>query len=1082
MSSLKVHVSSPDTFSERTYDANLTIGHLKVQVDSAPAQQKLESVTGISPGSQILVLCQSESDETVIKQLDDESASLASYGVQDWNLIKVSDKNPATSLAGQFTDVSQVEKFELSKEDYEQRRDLAPDTVLQYKKQHKMGRFAPSAEQGSEVPAQASSHHIVIGSRCEVSLTGEDGFKRRGTVRFVGPTKFGKGGVRPPMSRVQKEHIIISNGEKVHVNDHVYVSPPWELRDGIPYSIARIMEFLPAESTEVAVHTGDSKGKGKEKEPITRVRLAWYYRPSDLSDRAVADSRLLLAAIFSEVQPVSFLRAKCHVKHRDKIADLNGWRRRPDRFYFTKLFDPYIKKEYEVIRSIDIHNRELSFSPFELSILAHVERRTSSLPQFVPEFTPHFAVPQHIKEVLQSRYEFVITEKEVVSDLTDALRECDTCSQWCPAPESVQCDLCKHFFHMLCVQPPLAAKPAKGYGWTCAPCTLHHEERVDRKLHRSTTPVKQSRHSASAKHKGKTGDGPKTRVMPTEDKYFKMWPYRYFGYYTVAEDTLDPDDMIFPRAATRVGPKYQCTIPKYLGPASPDVAPSGLENYNAELFTIASEIEGRTTAEVVKFYGWWKNDRLKEENQRIREASGPISAAAPTKFRRTVSVRTSTDPDDEGSVVNGQLENDPSVKAALFCGSCKTKDSTVWWKGPKGLPSPVMCDACGIAWRKYGDIKGPPKQDEPQNKKPINGHAEKREGTPLPPPPPKRQKVYSPRFMKDTAYGVSKEDVVVEPWLCEVCANEKHQEFALVADCLLCPRPPFASPPPPAKGSSGEFLRAWKPTEGRGWVHAICSIFIPEIQYTDATRLRYVEGMSSLPAWRWKEPCSFCKQTGGGAVVKCPDCPMKFHLSCAWRNQLRFGFELTPKQVRQPGDPPLITFRSVVGILEPFVWCNAHILEQNRIVWGPCDASEGETALQMYCRNYKQVPLEHSYGLLRRAYRVDQALAIPPSVPTADTTQTQDKCTKCGTSYSPYFWPVHGVARNGTLKPPVLCHKCHYHETQMNGIKEEPPSNTTALLNGIHHSDPPSRPVVASSVHTPNGVALSSSVAHVTEL
>lgn len=148
--------------------------------------------------------------------------------------------------------------------------------------------------------------------------------------------------------------------------DHVYVSPPWELRDGLPYSIARIMEFLPPEnasgpfapSVNGSADATSFKGKGKEKEPITRVRLAWYYRPSDLSDRAVADSRLLYAAIFSEIQPVAFLRAKCHVKHKDKIADLSGWKKRPDRFYFSKLFDPYIKKEYEVIRSLDVRNCE----------------------------------------------------------------------------------------------------------------------------------------------------------------------------------------------------------------------------------------------------------------------------------------------------------------------------------------------------------------------------------------------------------------------------------------------------------------------------------------------------------------------------------------------------------------------------------------------------------------------------------------------------------------------------------------------------------------------------------------------------
>lgn len=111
--------------------------------------------------------------------------------------------------------------------------------------------------------------------------------------------------------------------------------------------MARIMEFLPPE--------GASRAKGKASQP-TRVRLAWYYRPGDVSDRPVADSRLLLAAIFSEITDVSQLRAKCFVVHRDKITDLAGWKKRPDRFYFNRLFDPYIKKEFEVIQSVDVRN------------------------------------------------------------------------------------------------------------------------------------------------------------------------------------------------------------------------------------------------------------------------------------------------------------------------------------------------------------------------------------------------------------------------------------------------------------------------------------------------------------------------------------------------------------------------------------------------------------------------------------------------------------------------------------------------------------------------------------------------------
>jgi len=104
-------------------------------------------------------------------------------------------------------DVSKVDKFEISKEEYEQRPGtLAPtnndageyidrasssDTVLSYKKVHQMGRFAPPSETPSTPQALQSVPDIKVGERCEVD-TGDEGLKKRGTVQFVGPTKFGK--------------------------------------------------------------------------------------------------------------------------------------------------------------------------------------------------------------------------------------------------------------------------------------------------------------------------------------------------------------------------------------------------------------------------------------------------------------------------------------------------------------------------------------------------------------------------------------------------------------------------------------------------------------------------------------------------------------------------------------------------------------------------------------------------------------------------------------------------------------------------------------------------------------------------
>ena len=63
------------------------------------------------------------------------------------------------------------------------------DTVLAYKQRHKIGRFSETPQEPS---TQETKVDIPLDSRCEVE-TSEEGFHKRGTVRFVGPTKFGKG-------------------------------------------------------------------------------------------------------------------------------------------------------------------------------------------------------------------------------------------------------------------------------------------------------------------------------------------------------------------------------------------------------------------------------------------------------------------------------------------------------------------------------------------------------------------------------------------------------------------------------------------------------------------------------------------------------------------------------------------------------------------------------------------------------------------------------------------------------------------------------------------------------------------------
>ncbi|KAG8756914.1 hypothetical protein FRC11_004929 [Ceratobasidium sp. 423] len=180
MSTIRLHVSSPDTFSERKYDLHTTVGQLK---------GKLESVTGIAPESQRLTVHRSadEQDSAPLYILDDDSRPLGFYSLSDMMLLKVADTNK-NSLTGQFTDVSNVEKFELTDEEYQKRT----DTVLAYKQANKIGRFADSAQ--APAHAHAASSGIKPGARCKVETEGGDTDIKRGVVRFVGPTKFGKEG------------------------------------------------------------------------------------------------------------------------------------------------------------------------------------------------------------------------------------------------------------------------------------------------------------------------------------------------------------------------------------------------------------------------------------------------------------------------------------------------------------------------------------------------------------------------------------------------------------------------------------------------------------------------------------------------------------------------------------------------------------------------------------------------------------------------------------------------------------------------------------------------------------------------
>lgn len=128
---------------------------------------------------------------------------------------------------------------------------------------------------------------------------------------------------------------------------------------------------------------------------------------------------------------------------------------------------------------------------------------------------------------------------------------------------------------MNCVRPPLLKKPARGFAWSCGPCSRKQERklearnipRLDEKAHEGEE--EEPLDEEEEEHGGVTisngadselqGVGPRPATAE-QIAQAKLWPYRYLGIHCRAEDALDYDDRIYPRASSRLGPKHQANV------------------------------------------------------------------------------------------------------------------------------------------------------------------------------------------------------------------------------------------------------------------------------------------------------------------------------------------------------------------------------------------------------------------------------------------------------------------------------------------------------------------------------------------
>ncbi|XP_034025112.1 tubulin-folding cofactor B [Thalassophryne amazonica] len=166
---------------QRRYNRGLTIADLK---------RNLEMIVGANASSMDLELF--SVTDNFVQRLDDNEALLGSYPVDDNCRIHVIDRSGA--LSGEYSDVSKVEKFEISDDAYEQRTESARSFL----KKQGLGRFneeemaKKQAEQADrENKQKAAADAITVGSRCQVQVAGQP--TKLGTVMYVGTTDFKSG-------------------------------------------------------------------------------------------------------------------------------------------------------------------------------------------------------------------------------------------------------------------------------------------------------------------------------------------------------------------------------------------------------------------------------------------------------------------------------------------------------------------------------------------------------------------------------------------------------------------------------------------------------------------------------------------------------------------------------------------------------------------------------------------------------------------------------------------------------------------------------------------------------------------------
>ena len=135
---------------------------------------------GTSPDSMSLEL--KDASGNMVCMMSDDAQTLGHYGAQEHFTIHVHDTS-GTAVANEWDDVSKVEKYTISENDYNNREDTFRKFKKDMQKQYP-GFMKPNGDSAYDDFQKDEAEKVKVEDRCQVLIG-----SRRGTVKYVGKVK-----------------------------------------------------------------------------------------------------------------------------------------------------------------------------------------------------------------------------------------------------------------------------------------------------------------------------------------------------------------------------------------------------------------------------------------------------------------------------------------------------------------------------------------------------------------------------------------------------------------------------------------------------------------------------------------------------------------------------------------------------------------------------------------------------------------------------------------------------------------------------------------------------------------------------